>query len=229
MYIDGVGVPMDFDKAKFWFARSGKSDQYAKQAVENKMNTLQPLYLELFRAHDSDGDGAIDRRDFQGFYRDCLMAKGLSRKKADEETTSPYQGVMKSDALFKDYDLNNDYKVSFDEIWALRGKISTLIPRTEKHFLAATHFFAKWKEAMSRAQESTGRPVAQHAPPPQAYGFGPAPQPQFAGARGPVGDSPRRAPPPLLQMPTFHRPTSMPDAAPPAEMRKATSARRGQF
>jgi hypothetical protein len=35
-----------------------------------------------------------------GFYRDCLMAKGYSRKKADEETVSPYQGTIKSDNCF---------------------------------------------------------------------------------------------------------------------------------
>lgn len=154
MYIDGIGTAMDFDTAKFWFGRSGRSEEYSRQQIDKKCNTLKPMYRELFNSHDIDADGQIDKNEFMGFYRDCLMAKGYSRKKADEETVSPYQGTIKSDNAFKAYDINKDYKISFDEIWALREKVSTLIPKTEKHYDCSVRFFGKWKEDLRRAEST---------------------------------------------------------------------------
>lgn len=39
----------------------------------------------------ADKDGEIDRHDFEGFYRDTLLAKGMSKEAADAETISTYQ------------------------------------------------------------------------------------------------------------------------------------------
>lgn len=150
IYIDGVGVPMDFDTAKFWFMRAGKSDSYARQQVTRKQNTLRPFYRDLFRAHDASGNGGIDRNEFMGYYRDCLMAKGFSRRRADAETVSAYQGSIKSDIAFKAYDINGDGRISFSEMWEMRERVSTLVPSTEKHYLAAVAFFSKWKASVSR-------------------------------------------------------------------------------
>ena len=83
----------------------------------------------------------------------ALMAKGFSKQRADAETVSPYMGVMKSDSMYSDYDVNSDGSISFDEIWQLRGKVSTLIPKTEKHFQSAIAFFTRWRRMREQAEE----------------------------------------------------------------------------
>jgi len=143
MYVDGVGLPIDFKLASYWWEKAGKSKEYSKKKIENKLQSLKPKYRSLFDFYAMDM-GRINITDFAGYYRDCLMAKGLSKRKADEETTSTYLGRAKYEALFKGYDVNHDSTLEFEEIWAHPHTHTNLFPKTGQHVMAAEAFFRKW-------------------------------------------------------------------------------------
>nr|BAJ96461.1 predicted protein [Hordeum vulgare subsp. vulgare] len=142
MHVDGVGVPIDFKIATHWFEKAGKTKEFAKHRIDAKLQSLKPKYKSLFL--DYSHGQRMDLLDFQGFYRDCLMAKGLDQRKAEQETNSVYNGVKKYEALFASYDESKDRILDFEEVWSHPHTHTNLFPKTGKHVMAANTFFANW-------------------------------------------------------------------------------------
>jgi TPR repeat protein len=144
MYLDGIGTEMDHEQALLWYERSGEPTVKAKNIIRAKYAALRPHYARLFEAYDLDQDGEIDKKDFEGFYRDTLLAKGYELNYANEHTVSTYQGKQRSDVMFNAYDHDRNHKISFKEIWGHPHTHTQLLPSNAKQLTAAVMFFRTW-------------------------------------------------------------------------------------
>jgi TPR repeat protein len=151
MHVDGVGVPIDFKRATAWFEAGGKDKQFAKKRIDAKLQSLKPKYKMLFDSYAERNGGKVDLVQFAGFYRDCLLAKGLPKDKADQETRGLYQGRPKYEILFQSYDKNRDHSIDFEEIWSHEHTHTSLFPKTGAHVMAANEFFSHF-HPLARAQ-----------------------------------------------------------------------------
>lgn len=170
LYIEGQGVPIDFVEAARWLTISGRDKNYARDLVERKLETLKPKYKALYDAYASRGKGGeIDQIQFQGFYRDCLMAKGFSADKANKETSSLYAGKMKYETVFASYDRNGSRSLDFQEVWVHPHTHTTLFPKLGAHVSLALKFFEDWEAnqrplmALSSARKASAPMVMENS------------------------------------------------------------------
>jgi len=142
MYVNGEGVPMDFKQAIYWFVeRAGVPEVIARQAIRKKFSSLKSKYKKIFNRHDTKKRGYVDRKQFQGLYRDMWMATGMSKAKAEKTVSSVYAGKTKSDVIFQAYDKDGDHKITFEELWSHAHTHTSLLARTEKQLVSSYRFF----------------------------------------------------------------------------------------
>jgi TPR repeat protein len=157
MHINGEGVQMNFNRAKYFLDKAFVPETVAQKMIQKKFDDLKPKYQALYDFHNQGNprpERGMNKDLFANFYVGVLCASGHSETRAEQIANARYQGKYKSEVIFDALDVNNDHHVTFEELWRHTHTRTALVPRREDQLIKAETFFKKFFESISDEHET---------------------------------------------------------------------------